>query len=202
MTAIDKPTMLALLLALISACLIAVFISNVHRGQVKIESLRSQYYQSRDEAFDRIEDQSYMAENSADYQRIMKSVGTGSAQRRSWVEALSDAKDNLNLSELQFDVYPLTPINLSRSGYPINVGYEVIELALGLVHEGQLLKLFEYLATSISTPFEITSLVMHRVDNKKNSELTTAEEINLQVVCTIRWYSIGMIGDGHAIAQG
>ncbi len=200
MNTIDRASVVALLMALFSASVIFMLVKKIHRDQADILNQRSQFIDLRNQAYKRVESQDYLAANRQNYERIRESVKAGATRRISWIEGLKAAKKELNLPEIQFDIYPMIPIGAVPSDLPFNVGQETIELKLGLLHEGELLMLLDYLRHKIISPFEIISLDMKPVVIKESVDMTiatevNATEINLEVRCAIRWYSIALAGD-------
>ncbi len=195
MRVFDRSAILALLVALFSSIAILMLVADVYRDRTGVLEQRSEFIALTGQVLRQVEAQGYLVENQQDYDRVMESVKTGTTQRRSWIETLKAAKKELNLPEIQFDIYPRIPIGSVPSNLPIDVGQETIELQLGLLHEGEWLMLFDYLKRNIASPFELISLDMHPVVRIKGSDMTLIKEINLEVNCTFRWYSITQAGE-------
>jgi len=56
-----------------------------------------------------------------------------------------------------------------------------------------------YLNANAPNNFVITALDINRIERKIDSAISPPKMVNLEVLCTIEWYSIDMIGNGNDV---
>ena len=190
MTYFDQRLYSLLAMMVIAMMTILVMCSNVFSKQKEI-LLHSQTFSTyRDAAFRSIEDQKFMEENYHLFEQLMDKKTSVGYYRKDWIELLSLAKNELNIAQISFDIFPEVQLFSNIDRKSIEVGYEVIDIKLGLLHEGELLSFLEYINERLTISYEITRIQITRADRKINNRLANQMQVNITVNCSIKWYTI------------
>ena len=198
MTYFDQRLYSLLAMMVIAMMTILVMCSNVFSKQKEI-LLHSQTFSThRDAAFRSIEDQKFMEENYHLFEQLMDKKTSVGYYRKDWIELLSLAKNELNIAQISFDIFPEVQLFSNIDRKSIEVGYEVIDIKLGLLHEGELLSFLEYINEQLTISYEITRMEITRVNRKNNNRLANPMQVNITVNFSIKWYSIANSGALHA----
>ena len=124
----------------------------------------------------------------------------GREKRLNWIETLRDAGEKIELPTLN---YAIKSQEEFRPGYTINYGgYKLyrsnMELKLGLLHEGDLLKLIDYLNKNVAGLYTISEcnfrLNSQEIKLDKNAS-------NISATCLLQWVTIDLPG-GKGIELG
>ena len=120
-----------------------------------------------------------------------KSSGlVGEERRLSWIESLETTNQVLKLPVLTYNLLPQE--KFIRPGLNVNIDVEMnsspMELSMGLLHEEDLLAVFEGLRLSIKNLFTVESCSLKR--NGGIGVSLNTKGINLTSKCTIRWVTI------------
>ena len=194
MTYFDQRLYSLLAMMVIAMMTILVMCSNVFSKQKEI-LLHSQTFSTyRDAAFRSIEDQKFMEENYHLFEQLMDKKTSVGYYRKDWIELLSLAKNELNIAQISFDIFPEVQLFSNIDRKSIEVGYEVIDIKLGLLHEGELLSFLEYINEQLTISYEITRMEITRVNRKNNNRLANPMQVNITVNFSIKWYSIANSG--------
>jgi hypothetical protein len=114
----------------------------------------------------------------------------GKERRLSWIESLEATNSVLRLPTLTYNLHPQE--DFERPGFDAKRGVEVksspMDLNMGLLHEEDLIALFEGLRLSIRNLFTVDSCTLSRQGDVQHS-LDTSRS-NLDGKCTIRWVTI------------
>ena len=184
------------MVAALSVSAISFQLKNVMQSLSIIEKKRSEFLSSEVAVYTSLEDSRFLEINNLAFERILHRNSAVSKRKIEWINLLKSAQSQLNLAEMSFEIYPSSPITTSRDDLWVSVGVEFIELNLSLVHDGKLSELLNFLNTYAPNEFAISKIDINRVERKVNNGITTPKIINLEVRCTIKWYSIDMVGDG------
>ena len=194
MTYFDQRLYSLLAMMVIAMMTILVMCSNVFSKQKEI-LLHSQTFSTyRDAAFRSIEDQKFMEANYHLFEQLMDKKTSVGYYRKDWIELLSLAKNELNIAQISFDIFPEVQLFSNIDRKSIEVGYEVIDIKLGLLHEGELLSFLEYINEQLTISYEITRMEITRVNRKNNNRLANQMQVNITVNFSIKWYSIANSG--------
>ena len=120
-----------------------------------------------------------------------KSSGlVGEERRLSWIESLETTNQVLKLPVLTYNLLPQE--KFIRPGLKVNIDVEMnsspMELSMGLLHEEDLLAVFEGLRLSIKNLFTVESCSLNR--NSSIGVSLDTKKANLTSKCTIRWVTI------------
>jgi hypothetical protein len=125
---------------------------------------------------------------AAPYARLVGRGVAASEQRLSWVQSARSAAQDLGLPYLRYSAAPqrtYTPDYLTP-GLTAPVLTSRIELQAGLVHEQDLLRIFQRLETAPGM-FQVRGCTLERVSKDAAPDASRA---NLTVSCEISWFSI------------
>lgn len=122
----------------------------------------------------------------------------GGEERLAWAQGLRDAADGLGLPYLRYNVAPRQPFEPEwlMTGAEAPVTATLMELQAGLVHEGDLLALLDWLRTGSPGHFTVTGCSLERVGGELPPE---PDRANIAGACQLRWHSIA-VGTAGAMA--
>ena len=190
----DRQLCSLLAMTVVAAMIILVTWSSVF-GKRKEMLLHSQTFSAhRDAAYKTIEDQKFMEANYHLFDQLMDKKTNAGYHRKDWIELLSLAKNELNIAQISFDIFPEVQLFSDIDRKSIEVGYEVIDVKLGLLHDGELLSFLAYINEQLTISYEITRMEITRVNRKNNNRLANQMQVNITVNFSIKWYSIANSG--------
>lgn len=120
-----------------------------------------------------------------------KSSGLLGAERRlSWIETLETINDKLRLPTLTYSLQPQESFTAPRLTVENNVTVNStpMDLNMALLHEQDLLSVFENIDSEIANLFTIDSCKINRLSGK-NTALNT-KKANLSSNCLMRWITV------------
>ena len=164
------------------------------------QNMESEY--ARNHASFRLASQQYLAvddeeriiqEFYPEFVRLYRNGLIGRERRLSWLETLRQAGDAIKLPELNYKLEaqrPATPdFTVALSRYSLYVS--PMNLKLGLLHEGDLLALFQALDRDALGQYSVRSCNLQR-RNAASGGLHTA---NVVADCVLDWWTINLAGD-------
>jgi hypothetical protein len=113
----------------------------------------------------------------------------GGEERLAWAQGLRDAATGLGLPYLRYTVAPRQAFQPDwlMTGAEAPVTATLMELQAGLVHEGDLLALLDWLRTAVPGHFTVTGCSLERVGGEGPPE---PDRANIAGACQLRWHSI------------
>ena len=117
----------------------------------------------------------------------------GREKRLNWIEALRQSGEKLQIPSLRFTIKSQEVFN---PGYQINYsGYALyrsnMELKLGLLHEGELFSLLNYINQTVQGAYTISDCSFKR----NGSEIQyNKDHANITVSCLLHWITIDLPG--------
>lgn len=123
------------------------------------------------------------------FQALEKRGIIGMENRIAWVESLTTVGRRLNLSELTYDVGPPTPFQV---GFPVPAGggelfASAMGLSMKLLHEEDVLRLFEGLAENTQELFTVQQCSISRLTEKISPNSASP---NLSCSCRLLWLHV------------
>ena len=164
--------------------------------QDETDRKRSDFLSQRLSLFTSLDDSRFLEANGTAFKDILEESSANSKRKIEWINFLKSAGSQLNLAEMSFEIYPSRSITQAQDELMVSVGVELIELKLSLMHDGKLSEFMNYLNAYAPNEFVVTKLDISRVERVINSGITTPKMINLEALCTIKYYSIDAVGDG------
>lgn len=133
------------------------------------------------------------------FMNLVESGTVGDEERLAWAQALRDAAGDLGLPYLRYTAGPrrFFQPDWLQTGAEAPVRATVMELQAGLVHEGDLLRLVDYLRAQAPGHFAVTGCNLERVGDGVAPE---AGRANVAGTCQLRWHSIA-VGAAAALAM-
>ncbi|MEM7252985.1 MAG: hypothetical protein AAF493_16335 [Pseudomonadota bacterium] len=124
------------------------------------------------------------------YQQLEARGTIGGEQRLNWVETLRQAAAAVKVPSLQ---YQIASRNKVRPDFPLDSGefslmMSEMNLDIGLLHEGDLFRLFQELEIRASGLFHVTDCRIERLTEQFSLE--KPDKANLRAVCRIAWYTL------------
>ncbi len=118
----------------------------------------------------------------------------GQERRLSWLETLREAGGAIRVPELN---YKLEAQRVSEPGFELDLGrYDLyaspMRLSLGLLHEGDLLRLFQHLDRDALGQYTVRSCAFSRVEGAPEPD---PEHANVRAECALDWLTIDLGGD-------
>ena len=117
----------------------------------------------------------------------------GDEHRLSWVEALRGAGSALALPELSYEIgaQTLYAPDFPLDNGPFDVRVSEMALSLGLVHEGDLMRLLGMLEARAEGLFSVRACQLVRVSRAASAVGVGA---NLRAECTLDWFTLELRG--------
>lgn len=131
---------------------------------------------------------------AARFRDLERSGVIGDEQRLAWIEALQEANRDLKMPTLRYEIEPRQVVPLDRAD--VSTGYlqlkrSTMRLELGVLHEGDVLRLLEHLAAERSAIMETESCTLTR---KRAADALSFDpaRANLEVSCRTHWYTLSI----------
>ena len=117
----------------------------------------------------------------------------GAERRLDWLEGVRVTRDNLGLPHLNLRMESQQP---AEPGFPVpSGGLELkssrMQLTLGLVHEGDLLRFFDALESQTPGLFSVERCALTR---RQPEIVIDGAERNLDASCELSWYTLELSG--------
>jgi len=199
MTHPDRIIIGCILIAALSAGVVYFQIHDVMQSLHGVENKRSEYLSKNMSVFADLDDSGFLEANYSNFRNVLDRKSSDSKRKIEWIKLLESARSKLDLAEMSFEIYPVRSILQNQAELLVSVSVEVIELKVSVLHDGKISELVNYLNTNAPNEFVISALEINRMERKINNGITTAKMINLEVLCTIKWYSIDVTGDSNDI---
>jgi len=199
MTHPDRIIIGCILVAALSAGVVYFQIHDVMQSLHGVENKRSEYLSKNMSVFADLDDSGFLEANYSNFRNVLDRKSSDSKRKIEWITLLESARSKLDLAEMSFEIYPVRSILQNQAELLVSVSVEVIELKVSVLHDGKISELVNYLNTNAPNEFVISALEINRMERKINNGITTAKMINLEVLCTIKWYSIDVTGDSNDI---
>ena len=179
-----------LAMTVFAAMIIVVIWSSVFGKQKEILLQNKSFSAAQDTVFRKLEDRSFLDSYYHSFDQLMDRKTSVGYDRKDWIEMLSSAKTDLSIAQISFDIYPSTQLSTDSDQWSIEVGHEEINVKLGLLHEGELLRFLQYINERLTINYEITRMEITRVKKKINKGVANQMQVNITVNFSIKWYSI------------
>ena len=165
--------------------------TNHYRGaeELRLEDRTRQLREFRDR-FRSIDDEERLIEELLPRFRTLEAQGIiGPEARLDWVETLRAASRRLTLPELRYALgtQESLPAGTSVEAAEFGVHRSLMELDLGLLHEGDLSRLFDMMERESRGLFTVTSCRIRRVGPHF---VHLPDAVNLRAVCVLEWISL------------
>ncbi len=123
------------------------------------------------------------------YEELTRKGVVGLEQRLNWMEALRAASQELRLPSVRYDIHPQEVYAGTFTARPgrFQVYASRMELALGLLHEEDLLRLFATLREKAMGVFTVEKCTVRRVAEGIEPDPNRA---NLDAECTLAWLTM------------
>lgn len=122
--------------------------------------------------------------------RVLEARGiVGPESRLDWVEALRSASRRLVLPELRYALgtQEQLPVERAAQGAMFGVHRSVMELHLGLLHEGDLLRLVDLIEAEAQGLFSVSSCQIRRAGK---DFIQHPGALNLRAACILEWFTL------------
>lgn len=144
-----------------------------------------------------IDDEKRLIEDLLPRYRAFEAEGViGPEARLEWVETLRAASRRLGLPELRYALgaQERLPADPDAESAGFGVYRSLMDLQLGLLHEDDLIRLFEVMRRESPGLFSVASCRVRRA-GAHFAHLPAA--VNLRAVCTLEWFSLRQSGAGQ-----
>lgn len=142
-----------------------------------------------------VDDEERIIENIyPEFVRLYQSGILGQEHRLSWIESLSKAGDRIKLPEISYQVssqstfVPDFPIDLGA----FDIQMSEMHLTLGLLHEGDLLGLFNALDREAKGLYSISRCTATRVTEAREIDPTRP---TIEAACLLNWFTVDLKGE-------
>jgi len=171
--------------------------NNVTQSMNEVEKRRSEFLSGNASVLASLDDSSFLESNYKEFKNVINRKSFDSRRKVEWINLLKTAKSQLDLAEMSFEIYPARSIVQNHAELLVSVNVEIIELKVSVLHDGKISELLSYLNTHAPNDFSVDTFDISRVERKTKNDTDTQKMINLEVLCTIKWYSLDMIGEGN-----
>lgn len=147
--------------------------------------------------FRSIDDEKRLIEDLLPRFRALEADGTiGTEARLDWVETLRTASRRLGLPELRYALgaQESLPADLGAESAAFGVYRSLMDLHLGLLHEEDLIRLFDVMERESPGLFSVSGCRVRRA-GAHFAHLPVA--VNLRAACTLEWFSLRQSGPGR-----
>ena len=123
------------------------------------------------------------------YRKLQSEGLIGAEQRIEWIEALRAANKQAGLFGVTYQLEARIPFNLPGERNPASpfLRQSQMKLSFGLVHEGDLMRFLETLATQQSGMFFLRSCI---IDRPVRTDTPAPRQPNLNAQCELSWLTI------------
>jgi hypothetical protein len=123
------------------------------------------------------------------YQELEQQGFVGAERRINWLESLRIANAESGLFGVDYQLRPQEPFPLADKGNPIapRVLHSQMNLSMGLVHEGDLMRFLRALAAQRAGLFTLTSCTLER---NGLSSTPAPHKANLTAQCKLSWVTV------------
>ena len=142
-----------------------------------------------------VDDEERIIENIyPEFVRLYQSGILGQEHRLSWIESLREAGNRIKLPEISYQVssqstyVPDFPIDLGA----FDIHVSKMHLTLGLLHEGDLLGLFNALDREANGLYSISRCKATRLD--KETEISPNRP-TISAACSLDWFTVDLKGE-------
>ncbi len=138
-----------------------------------------------------VKDIDLLDQYTQDYKTYKSSGLIGPERRLSWIETLEAVNDELRLPGLSYNLAPQQEFVKPglKAEKHINISSTPMQLNIALLHEGDLLRVFDGIKNRIDNLFSVESCDIQRKRGAQENVLSTQKE-NLTANCLIRWVSV------------
>ncbi|MGH8596330.1 MAG: hypothetical protein ACREXT_06700, partial [Gammaproteobacteria bacterium] len=119
----------------------------------------------------------------------------GDEHRLSWIEALESIGEELDLPELEYTIEAQQPVatDFALDTRVFDVNSSVMELSLGLLHEGDLVRVLDHLDRAAEGLYTVEACDVTRQALPPTKALGLSA--NLRAECRLRWFTLDRPGD-------
>jgi hypothetical protein len=123
------------------------------------------------------------------YQQLQQQGFVGAERRINWLEGLRMANAEAGLFGVNYQLHPQEPFPLADKSSPIapRVLHSQMNLSMGLVHEGDLMRFLRALSAQQAGLFTLTSCSLER--NGQDST-PSPRQANLTAQCNLSWITV------------
>lgn len=123
------------------------------------------------------------------YQQLEQQGFVGAERRINWLEGLRMANAEAGLFGVDYQLRPQEPFPLADKSNPIapRVLHSQMNLSMGLVHEGDLMRFLRALAAQQAGLFALTSCTLER---NGLSSTSAPRQANLTAQCRLSWVTV------------
>ncbi len=142
-----------------------------------------------------VDDEERIVENIyPEFVRLYESGILGQEQRLSWIESLREAGNDIKLPEISYQV---SSQSVYDPDFPIDLGaFDIqmseMQLTLGLLHEGDLLGLFNALDREAKGLYSISRCTAKRLNEEAEISPTRP---TISAECSLNWFTVDLKGE-------
>ena len=194
--------------SLITLCICFVVASALIGGSYYFNSKLEKEYKSNKSIFQSIsrryldvdQEEKVLRENYPLFVKLYNKGVIGREQRLNWIETLRQAGEKVKLPSLTYSIDSqeeyIPGFDIDYSGYTLY--RSGMELELGLLHEGDLFKLIDYINRTADGIYTLTECKFRMTGRTINFEKDRA---NISASCLLYWITINLAG-GQEIEIG
>jgi hypothetical protein len=174
---------------ILSAILIKVSSAQHKAAETQLRAQAAALKEARDRFHRSGEERNAILRYLPAYRKLQSEGLIGAEQRIEWIEALRTANKQAGLFGVMYQLEARKPFTLLGQGNPAapSLQQSQMKLSFGLVHEGDLMRFLEMLATQQSGMFFIRSCI---IDRPVRIDTPAPRQPNLNAQCELSWLTI------------
>lgn len=180
----------SLTLVIVSVFSFSLIAYEKNQKQISIDALEQQQKlltQATNRFIKSGEEKASIKLNLPQYQTLLNQGAIGEERRIEWVDALRNIHKDNKLFSIKFMIGPQSLYQASAQNIqPFKAYHSTMKVELALLHENDLLILFDELKRKNLTPFVIRQCEMTRQNANIGSSLTA----NIQAKCDLDWITL------------
>ena len=163
------------------------------QAQARLEQLKAAQMLARQQSLKSGEEKNTIARYLGDYRRLRQEGFIGTERRIDWLDALTAANRHARLlgTEYSIDAQQPYPGELHES-VRMQLRQSSMKLRLALLHEGDLARFLDHLASQHAGLFSVNDCDLQRISRPDQGADTAApgDQPNLQAECRLVWYTL------------
>ncbi len=186
------PLIVLLIAALISAMILTSATRHNSGESSVFSSIERDFNKAKRRYNEALRDKALYKQYVNSYQKYSRKGIIGEEQRLSWIEQLQQINKYLKLPSLRYEISPQEPADISGMKIPksVKINTSKMQLAAGLLHEGDLIALLRALKNNANGFYALNSceLVSRLSPDEAARYRPSAAYVNID--CSMDWYTV------------
>ncbi len=195
-----RPALVVVGLSLLFSALLLFLGRDYRADMAALQQMKSAAYSDVEMQLEEVyHDRALIADYLGPFRELEESGLFDPHQRVEWVDAVNEARARMKLPLVRYQIAAQQPYSadyLPADGY-VSVMASAVKLEAGLLHEGDLVDLFQWMERYAPGQLHLVHCEMKRAEERFGYY---ADRPNLRLMCDLRWFTIeAAAGEGsHA----